>query len=122
MKAFKKNGKMVKEWIENLPQDDLCKLESDMGKGPKTVEIGEQSFELKPELMKFERKTEKQSVVSFTPGVIEPSFGIDRIFTAILEPVYYSRPQDEGGDDKTRGVLSLPGNIAPYKCTILPLD
>lgn len=29
---------------------------------------------------------------AFTPGVIEPSFGIDRILTVVLEHAYYARP------------------------------
>jgi len=121
MKAFKKDGKMVKEWIEALPQEKLAEL--DGLKGPKKVDINGQSFELTPDLLQFERKKEKISVNSLTPGVIEPSFGIDRIFTVILEHVYYARPKDESGDDKqTRGVLALNANMAPYKCCMLPLD
>jgi len=125
MKAFKKDGKMVKEWIEALSQEDLCKLESDIEKGAKSIEIDGKSFELNADLVKFQKTMEKQSVISYFPSVIEPSFGIDRILTAVLEHVYSSRPQEEGGDDKdkqTRGVLAFPGNISPYKCTILPLD
>merc|ERR1719215_2490727 len=60
---------------------------------------------------------EKISVNSLTPGVIEPSFGIDRIFTVIMEHVYYTRPEEQ-----TRGVLALNANMAPYKCCFLPLD
>merc|ERR1711862_452662 len=53
----------------------------------------------------------------------EPSFGIDRIFTVILEHVYYVRPKDETSDDKAvRAVLGLPACTAPYKVAILPLD
>lgn len=59
------------------------------------------------------------------PGVVEPSFGIDRILFSVLEHSYYARPKDASAkdDDKqSRGVLSFPASIAPYKLTILPLD
>ena len=39
----------------------------------------------------------KQTVNAFTPGVIEPSFGIDRIFTSLLEHAYYVRPKEPWG-------------------------
>jgi len=121
MKHFKKDGKMVKEWIDLLPQSELEELAALTG--PKIVEVEGRPFELTPELLDFERKKEKISVSAFTPGVIEPSFGIDRIFTVILEHVYYVRPKDESNDDKqTRAVLGLPACTAPYKVAILPLD
>lgn len=37
---------------------------------------------------------EKQSTVTFTPGVVEPSFGIDRILFSVLEHSYYVRPKE----------------------------
>jgi glycyl-tRNA synthetase len=49
------------------------------------------------------------------PCVIEPSFGIGRILTVLLEHVYYVRP------DGVRRVLRLPAFVAPYKCVVLPL-
>merc|ERR1712232_1039136 len=55
----------------------------------------------------------------------EPSFGIDRIFSALLDHVYYMRPKEKGDDadeKQTRGVLKLAPNVAPYKCILLPLD
>jgi glycyl-tRNA synthetase len=123
MKAFKKDGKAVKEWIEALSQCDLQELQADLQKGPKEVEVDGKTFTLTPEQVIFEKKKEKITVNAFTPGVIEPSFGIDRIFTAVLEHVYYARPKDEESDDKqTRGVLKFAGAMAPYKCVILPLD
>jgi len=121
MKAFGKDGRAVKASIEALPQSELEKIATTSS--PATVEVEGKSFEVKPELMSFEKKKEKISVNAFTPGVIEPSFGIDRILTVVLEHAYYARPKDESGDDKqTRGVLSLSAVIAPYKCTLLPLD
>lgn len=50
----------------------------------------------------------------FIPHVIEPAFGIGRIFTAILEHNFHMR-------DKKRTFLHLPPKIAPIKCSILPV-
>jgi len=123
MKAFKKDGKMVKEWIEALPQEQLAALDKDVAaNGSKDVEIGDKSFSLLKEQLTFERKVEKTTVRSFTPGVIEPSFGIDRIFFSMMEHSYFARAKDESDDKQTRGVLSFAAKIAPYKLSILPLD
>ncbi|MBI1968450.1 glycine--tRNA ligase [Candidatus Woesearchaeota archaeon] len=52
---------------------------------------------------------------SVTPAVIEPTFGMERIFLALLFEAYH--------DDKQRGnvVLKLPPRLAPYFCGIFPL-
>jgi glycyl-tRNA synthetase len=49
----------------------------------------------------------------FIPHVVEPSFGLDRLFIAALETSYTVR-------DK-RNVLSLPRDLAPYRVSVLPL-
>lgn len=124
MKAFKKEGKMVKEWLEQVSQDELEGIQADLKKGPKDVEVEGSTFTLTPELVIMERKMAKQTVNAFTPGVIEPSFGIDRIFSSLMDHIFYARPKDESGEEKgqTRGVLAFAATSAPYKCAILPLD
>jgi len=124
MKAFKKDGKAVKEFIEAMSQQEYESLDAALkSDGKKDVEVDGNTFTLTKELVILETKKVKISMNSFTPGVIEPSFGIDRIFASILEHSYYMRPAKDGDDEKqTRGVLSLAPSIAPYKCAILPLD
>jgi len=57
------------------------------------------------------------------PGVVEPSFGIDRILFATMEHAYYARPKEASdGDKQIKGVLAFPSVIAPYKLTILSQD
>ena len=51
------------------------------------------------------------------PSVIEPSFGIGRIIYAILEHNFNVRE-----DDDKRVWLSLPPQIAPISCSVLPLS
>jgi len=53
----------------------------------------------------------------FIPHVIEPSFGIGRLFLAILASAY---TEDEVEGEK-RIYLNLPANIAPIKVAVFPL-
>ncbi len=50
---------------------------------------------------------------NFTPGVIEPSFGIGRIIYCMFEHNFYAREGDE-----SRAVFSFPPLVAPVKCTV----
>lgn len=51
--------------------------------------------------------------VKFAPHVIEPTFGISRLFTILLMDAY-----SEAGD---RVVLKLPPRLAPYTVAVFPL-
>ncbi|MAS80442.1 MAG: glycine--tRNA ligase [Euryarchaeota archaeon] len=65
-------------------------------------------------------RTEEDSVLNgeyFTPHVIEPAFGIDRIIWHILDHNYQELSKE--GEDYT--ILSLEQDIAPYDVVILPL-
>ncbi len=57
----------------------------------------------------------KVSGERFVPHVIEPSFGIDRLFYAVLEQSYYER-----GDSGYK-VLRLKPRISPVKVGVFPL-
>mmetsp|Transcript_42529 Transcript_42529/g.95456 ORF Transcript_42529/g.95456 Transcript_42529/m.95456 type:complete len:694 (+) Transcript_42529:18-2099(+) len=128
MKTFGKNGRPIKEWLEKLPQDELKSLIDEVtarGKATRTVELPDGKAEdcaFLSEHVVCETKKEKQSTTTFTPGVVEPSFGIDRILFSVLEHTYYARPKEANDEKQTRGVLRFPSAIAPYKLTILPQD
>ncbi len=53
----------------------------------------------------------------FIPHVLEPSFGLGRVITAVLCEAY---TEDEMGGD-TRVYLKLPKYIAPYRVAVSPL-
>lgn len=53
----------------------------------------------------------------FTPHVIEPSIGVERLFLAILSNAY----TEENLDGNNRILLKLPENLAPYKYCVSPL-
>jgi len=129
MKAFKKSGKGVKQWLEAADQDTLQGIVDEVKakqQATRTVTLPDGSTEevtFIPEHVVCEVKKVKQNTISFMPGVVEPSFGIDRILFATLEHAYYARPKDASDEGKqTRGVLAFPSIIAPYKLTILPQD
>ncbi|PWN43338.1 glycyl-tRNA synthetase [Ceraceosorus guamensis] len=112
---FRKEAKAVEEAIDALTQEELEKISSQIKNGP--VKIGEQSFELDKELLSVELKRIKETVREFVPNVIEPSFGIGRIFYSLLEHSFWAR-----AEDAERSVLSLPPSVAPFKALVLPIS
>jgi len=60
---------------------------------------------------------DKNTGESFVPHVIEPSFGVERLIMAVLCSSY----SEEEKDGKTRVVLKLPENLAPYRFCVSPL-
>ncbi|KAF1971846.1 glycyl-tRNA synthetase-like protein [Bimuria novae-zelandiae CBS 107.79] len=118
---FKKDGKTVEAAIEALSQDLREKLSLDMEKEGKIVidvaGVGDGKVEVPKELITIEKRTRVENVREYTPNVIEPSFGIGRIFYALCEHSYWTREQDEA-----RGVLSFPPTVAPTKVLIVPLS
>ncbi|KAN0065268.1 Glycine--tRNA ligase 1, mitochondrial [Thecaphora frezii] len=116
---FKKDAKVVEEAILELDQKALEKLQQQLEKEQKaalTICTG-QTFELTPEVVKVELKTIRETVREFTPNVIEPSFGIGRIFYSLLEHSFWAR-----AEDADRSVLSLPAVVAPIKVVIVPIS
>ncbi len=53
----------------------------------------------------------------FLPHVIEPTWGVDRSFLAVLAEHY----KEEGEGDSKRVYLALPAKLAPYKAAVFPL-
>jgi len=70
------------------------------------------------------RYTDHETGEKFIPHVMEPTFGMDRSFLALLIDTY----SEEGGGlpaggqgAKKRVVLRLPPRLAPYKVAVFPL-
>lgn len=55
---------------------------------------------------------------TYLPYVIEPSLGVERLFLAIL---LNNLEEEELGDNKTRTLLRINKNLAPYQVNVLPL-
>ena len=54
----------------------------------------------------------------YTPYVIEPSVGVDRLVLALLTEAYHKETLENGEE---REVLRLKPFLAPYKVVVLPL-
>ncbi|CAO1620279.1 unnamed protein product [Sympodiomycopsis kandeliae] len=112
---FKKDAKKVEEAIANLDESQLESLASQLKNGPSKVPSTE--YEVTSDLVKIELKTIREMVREFVPNVIEPSFGLGRIFYALLEHSFWARE-----DDSDRGVLSLNPTVAPIKVLVVPIS
>lgn len=63
------------------------------------------------------RYTDPETNKKFIPHVVEPTFGMDRSFLAVLIDGY----SEEERKGKKRVVLKLKPNLAPYKVAVFPL-
>lgn len=59
------------------------------------------------------RYTDPNSGEKFIPHVVEPTFGLSRVFLALLSDAYY--------EDENRVVLKLDKSVAPYRAAVFPL-
>ncbi|TVY44542.1 putative glycine--tRNA ligase [Lachnellula cervina] len=118
---FRKNAKAVEEAIDALSQEQRETLGQLLTRdGAINIDVPglpEGKAELDRALIQIVRRTRVENIREYTPNVIEPSFGIGRIFYSLLEHVYWHRP-----GDVARGVLSIPPLVAPSKVLIVPLS
>ena len=117
---FRKDAKKIEDAVARISQEDREKLAALQEAGGKVVVEfeGLGSVELeKVTIAKNEKGVNGKSptffnsillillialVREYTPNVIEPSFGIGRIFYCLIEHIYWSLPGNEA-----RGVLSF---------------
>ncbi|MCL2143141.1 MAG: glycine--tRNA ligase [Methanomassiliicoccaceae archaeon] len=105
---FKEKAKLIAEAIESKRPEDIKNGSLSVTVGNDTITLGEEFFEVA-------RIKEKVSGERVIPHVIEPSYGLDRIFYSILEHAY---SYDEKDDYVT---LRLKPNVAPIKAGVFPL-
>ena len=96
---FKKDGKAVEAAVDALSQELREKLSVDL-RETGTIEVDVPSVsngkvEISKDLINIEKRTRVEHTREYTPNVIEPSFGIGRIFYSLIEHVYWSREGDE---------------------------
>jgi glycyl-tRNA synthetase len=123
-KAFKNDNKAVKEILETFSQEEAMAFQAKLtADGSASLEIGGgKSVTISKDMVSFSIDTRRVSERKYTPNVIEPSFGIGRILTGILEHTFYVREGEVKEGDLSRSVLALPALIAPYKAIVCPLD
>ncbi|ADG12845.1 glycine--tRNA ligase [Methanocaldococcus infernus] len=113
-KIFKKDTKVIESYLKNLGVSDKEKLVKELNeKGEVEICIGDKSFKLTNEHLKIEKVKRVIKGEKVVPHVIEPSFGIDRIFYCLLEHSYR--------EEEDRAYLDLKPEIAPIKAYVFPL-
>ncbi len=76
-------------------------------------DLKEHSRQSKKDLSFFDDSTKEK----FIPYVVEPSAGVDRTFFAVLSDAYY----EEEVNQRTRVVLKIKPDLAPFKAAVFPL-
>ncbi len=98
--------------------DALSELQEIPEKMPFSLEIADgSSVEITPEMVT--RRAEEVNVHGewFTPHVVEPAFGIDRIIWHVIDHAF--NESGKSGEEYT--ILSLDENVAPFDVSVLPL-
>ena len=117
-KAFKKDGKIVTEYITKLTTEEINKVEKELEAGEHKFTVNGREFAItKDMILSVKRGQRKVHVEELTPSVVEPSFGIGRVMYSLFEHNFRMREGDE-----QRRYFSLPPIIAPIKCSVLPLS
>lgn len=116
---YRGDARTISTHLEGMDDDALTSLQLKMNseEGKSVIQAADKEFEIDSDIVKIEKVTKKVHVEEYTPSVIEPSFGLGRIFYALMEHVFWTREGDEN-----RSVLSFSPIIAPVKCLILPLS
>jgi glycyl-tRNA synthetase len=104
---FKSNAGKIKTVLEEMSGEEL------EGKGSVIIELAGEKFEVTSDSFEIAMVKEKESGRRFVPGVIEPSYGIDRIFYTVLEHAY--------SKEEEYVTLKLSPGIAPIKVGVFPL-
>ena len=98
--------------------DALSELQEIPEEMPFSLEIADgSSVEITPEMVT--RRAEEVNVHGewFTPHVVEPAFGIDRIIWHVIDHAF--NESGKSGEEYT--ILSLDENVAPFDVSVLPL-
>ncbi|XP_064084911.1 glycine--tRNA ligase-like isoform X1 [Macrobrachium nipponense] len=114
-KTFKKDAKVVQEALASLSSEAAEDMDKTLNEVGECVVNG---FKLTRSMVPaFKREQKKIHVEEIIPSVIEPSFGIGRIFYSLLEHTFRIRE-----DDEKRTYFALPAVVAPIKVSVLPLS
>lgn len=104
---FGEQSDVIVELLMNVKPEILLENLANNG----VIKLGD--YSIRPEHVKVIESTVEEKGKRFIPHVIEPSFGLERVFYAVLEYAYTER---EG-----RVVLKLPTTVAPIQIAVYPL-
>lgn len=120
-RQFKRDAQGIMKQLSAMEEEEVKTLKQQLETGGGKAQVG--GFEIGPEHVSFRTESKMVSGKSLYPSVIEPSFGVGRILWCLWEHCYYVREGEDDADAQTvRGVLALPGCVAPVKCCVLPLS
>lgn len=108
--------------LQAMTEKEAMDLQAELdttGKATYKVCSTGQEYNLTKDMVSISKEMVKISGRSFTPSVIEPSFGIGRIMYCLYEHCFYTRPIVPG--EVVSSVFRFPPIIAPIKCTVFPL-
>ena len=104
--AFKGKAKAISEALREMEAPDVAPPEL-------TVSVDGEAVTLTSEFYRVEKRVERVEGEWYVPHVVEPSYGVDRIFYAVLESGW--------SDAKEWTSLRLAPAVAPVKCGVFPL-
>jgi glycyl-tRNA synthetase len=109
-KAFKGDAGAIMVALQALPPEQA------RGKPELEVPVGERVVRVPADMFRVERAREKVAGTYVVPHVIEPSYGVDRIFYSILEASYQPATKE-----REWATLALPRALAPIQVGVFPL-
>jgi glycyl-tRNA synthetase len=138
--VFKGNAKAVADALRQLSEEELSKDEI-------KVTVDGEELTISPDMVSFAEETVKVSGENVIPHVIEPSYGIDRIFYGTMEHAYDEEnvaqraaeselkgtgeaetkseelkgESDTEGEEESRLVMHFSSVVAPVQVAVLPL-
>lgn len=114
-KGFKKEAKAVQEALAALSSEEAEKMDKVLSE---TGECELNGYKITRAMVpSFKREQKKVHVEEVIPSVIEPSFGVGRVFYSLLEHSFRVREEDD-----KRTFFALPAVVAPIKVSVLPLS
>ncbi|OTF77261.1 glycine-tRNA ligase-like protein [Euroglyphus maynei] len=118
-KHFKSNAQKVMTRLNVLSEMEIKSIEEALNEQNEfVIDLDkENKVTITKEMVTIKRYEKKVHVEEFTPGVIEPSFGIGRIMHTLFEHNFRIRE-----DDEQRTYFALPAIVCPIKCSLLPLS
>lgn len=126
-KEFKKEASKLFEYFNDIENNDVhtaLDIEKNLADhGKIDIVVDGKTYPLVRDMVKFKKSTVTIHTETYYPHVIEPSFGMGRIFYALLEHSFYSRTDETStSGEVSRNVLKLRPCVAPIKVAVFPLQ
>lgn len=126
-KKFKKEAAILLSYFDEIQENNVeeaLRIEDELNQSTVVVNVDGNSFEVDRKMVSFTESEKTIHSETYYPHVIEPSFGMGRIFYAALEHSFYNRDEDTVSASGTvnRAVLGFNPRVAPIKVAVFPLQ